>query len=119
MSADTDEILTHIDSGVGFLTLNRPKAINSLTQTFTRGVVSAERVFKILDTLEETHLTDGRRPPALRGHIRFENVAFSYGEDVPAVSDLTLEAMPGQTIALVGATGAGKSTVLNLLTRFY
>jgi len=93
--------------------------INSLTQTFTRGVVSAERVFKILDTLEESHLTDGRRPPALCGHIRFENVSFSYGDEVPAVNDLNLEAMPGQTVALVGSTGAGKSTVLNLLTRFY
>ena len=93
--------------------------INTLAQTFTRGVVSAERVFKILDTLEETHLTEGRRPPALRGHIRFEQVSFAYGDEAPAVNDLTLEAMPGQTLALVGATGAGKSTVLNLLTRFY
>ena len=93
--------------------------INSLAETFTRGVVSAERVFKVLDTLEETHLTEGSRPPALRGHIRFENVSFSYGDEAPAVSHLTLEALPGQTLALVGATGAGKSTVLNLLTRFY
>jgi ATP-binding cassette subfamily B protein/subfamily B ATP-binding cassette protein MsbA len=93
--------------------------INALAETFTRGVVSAERVFKVLDTLEETHLTEGRRPRALRGHIRFENVSFAYGEEAPAVSQLTLEALPGQTLALVGATGAGKSTVLNLLTRFY
>ena len=93
--------------------------INALAQTFTRGVVSAERVFKILDTLDETHLIDGTRPPALHGHIRFEEVSFSYGDEAPAVTNLTLEARPGETIALVGATGAGKSTVLNLLTRFY
>jgi ATP-binding cassette subfamily B protein/subfamily B ATP-binding cassette protein MsbA len=93
--------------------------INALAQTFTRGVVSADRVFKILDTLEETHLIEGIRPPALNGHIRFENVSFSYGDEAPAVTDLTLEARPGETVALVGATGAGKSTVLNLLTRFY
>jgi ATP-binding cassette subfamily B protein/subfamily B ATP-binding cassette protein MsbA len=93
--------------------------INGLAQTFTRGVVSAERVFKVLDTLEETHLIEGTRPPVLHGHIRFENVSFAYGEEAPAVTNLTLEALPGQTIALVGATGAGKSTVLNLLTRFY
>ncbi|MBN8460286.1 MAG: ABC transporter ATP-binding protein [Verrucomicrobia bacterium] len=93
--------------------------INSLAQTFTRGIVSAERVFRILDTLEESHLIEGIRPEAMRGHIRFENVSFSYGEEAPAVSDLTLEAKPGETVALVGATGAGKSTVLNLLTRFY
>ncbi|MEO0017898.1 MAG: hypothetical protein RLZZ522_1181 [Verrucomicrobiota bacterium] len=93
--------------------------INGLAQTFTRGVVSAERVFKILDTLEETHLIEGTRPPILKGHIRFENVSFSYGDEAPAVTNLTLEARPGETVALVGATGAGKSTVLNLLTRFY
>jgi ATP-binding cassette subfamily B protein/subfamily B ATP-binding cassette protein MsbA len=93
--------------------------INGLAQTFTRGVVSAERVFKVLDTLEETHLIEGTRPPVLHGHIRFENVSFAYGDEAPAVTNLTLEALPGQTIALVGATGAGKSTVLNLLTRFY
>ena len=93
--------------------------INGLAQTFTRGVVSAERVFKILDTLEETHLIEGTRPLVLRGHIRFENVSFSYGDEAPAVTNLTLEARPGETVALVGATGAGKSTVLNLLTRFY
>jgi ATP-binding cassette subfamily B protein/subfamily B ATP-binding cassette protein MsbA len=93
--------------------------INALAQTFTRGVVSAERVFKILDTLEESHLIEGRRPEAMRGHIRFENVSFAYGDEAPAVTGLTLEALPGQTVALVGATGAGKSTVLNLLTRFY
>lgn len=93
--------------------------INALAQTFTRGVVSAERVFAILDTLEETHLTEGVRPAEMRGHVRFESVSFAYGDEAPAVVGLDLEALPGQTVALVGATGAGKSTVLNLLTRFY
>ncbi len=93
--------------------------INPLAQTFTRGVVSAKRVFAILDTPDETNLTDGARPETLTGHIRFENVTFAYEDEAPAVSDLTFEAKPGETIALVGPTGAGKSTVLNLLTRFY
>jgi ATP-binding cassette subfamily B protein/subfamily B ATP-binding cassette protein MsbA len=93
--------------------------INPLAQTFTRGVVSAKRVFAILDTPDETNLTDGARPETLTGHIRFENVTFAYDDEAPAVSDLTFEAKPGETIALVGPTGAGKSTVLNLLTRFY
>ena len=93
--------------------------INTLAQTFTRGIVSAERVFKIIDTPDESNLTEGVRPAMMRGHVKFEEVTFAYSEDAPTISRLSLEALPGQTIALVGATGAGKSTVLNLLTRFY
>jgi ATP-binding cassette subfamily B protein len=93
--------------------------INTLAQTFTRGIVSAERVFKIIDTPDESHLTEGERPTRMLGHVCFENVDFSYSDEAPTISGLTLEALPGQTIALVGATGAGKSTILNLLTRFY
>ncbi len=51
--------------------------------------------------------------------MKFEHVSFHYEEDAPAVSDLSFEAMPGETVALVGTTGSGKSTTLNLLTRFY
>lgn len=93
--------------------------INTLASTFTRGIVSAERVFTIIDTPDETHLTEGIRPETMAGRVTFENVSFSYAESAPTISELTLEALPGETIALVGATGAGKSTVLNLLTRFY
>ena len=93
--------------------------INPLSQTFTRGIVAAKRVFRILDTPDESHITEGLRPETLRGEVRFENVSFHYDENAPAVSDLSFVAMPGETVALVGATGAGKSTVLNLLTRFY
>ncbi len=93
--------------------------VNNLAQTFTRGIVAAKRVFAIIDTPNESHLTEGLRPEQFRGAVRFENVGFSYSDESPAVSGLQLEAMPGQTIALVGPTGAGKSTVLNLLTRFY
>lgn len=93
--------------------------INSLAQTFTKGVVSSKRVFAILDTPDESHLTEGMRPAEMKGHVKFEDVSFIYADEAPAVSNLTLEAKPGETIALVGATGAGKSTALNLLTRFY
>ncbi|HEX7260429.1 MAG TPA: ATP-binding cassette domain-containing protein, partial [Luteolibacter sp.] len=68
---------------------------------------------------DESHLTEGERPTRMLGHVCFENVDFSYSAEAPTISSLSLEALPGQTIALVGATGAGKSTILNLLTRFY
>ncbi len=93
--------------------------INPLSQTFTRGIVAAKRVFAIIDTPDESHITAGLRPEHLGGHVRFENVSFDYADDSPAIRELSFEAKPGETIALVGATGAGKSTVLNLLTRFY
>jgi ATP-binding cassette subfamily B protein/subfamily B ATP-binding cassette protein MsbA len=93
--------------------------INALAQTFTRGSVSAKRIFAIIDTPDESHLTEGERPEGFSGHVRFENVSFTYAGESPVINELSLEALPGQTIALVGATGAGKSTVLNLLTRFY
>jgi hypothetical protein len=69
----------------------------------------------------KTSRTPPRRaslPAPLRAHVRFERVSFAYG-DQPTLHDVDLEARPGQTIALVGSTGAGKSTVLSLLTRFY
>ncbi|MES2997548.1 MAG: ABC transporter ATP-binding protein [Verrucomicrobiota bacterium] len=93
--------------------------VNQLAQTFTRGMVSAKRVFDILDTCEESHLIEGERPDTVRGRVVFEDVSFIYDGESPAVSGLNIEAKPGETIALVGATGAGKSTVLNLITRFY
>jgi ATP-binding cassette subfamily B protein/subfamily B ATP-binding cassette protein MsbA len=93
--------------------------INNLTQIYLGGKVAAKRVFDILDLPDESHLTAGERPDEFHGHVVFENVGFHYDPDSPAVSDISLEALPGQTVALVGATGAGKSTILNLLTRFY
>ncbi len=93
--------------------------INPLSQTFTRGLVSAKRVFAIIDAPDETHLTEGLRPQTLAGRIDFQDVSFSYSDEVPALRKVDLTALPGQTLALVGATGSGKSTLLNLLSRFY
>lgn len=93
--------------------------INPLSQIFTRGLVSAKRIFAIIDTPDESHLTEGRRPENFTGKIEFRDVSFSYGEEAPALRNVSLTALPGQTLALVGATGSGKSTVLNLLSRFY
>lgn len=93
--------------------------INPLSQTFTKGLVSAKRVFAIIDTPDETHLTEGKRPGNFTGRIEFRDVTFSYNAETAALSEIDLTALPGQTIALVGSTGSGKSTVLNLLSRFY
>lgn len=82
---------------------------------------SAERIFAILDT--PPGVTTPAAPHALavpfRGHVRFENVSFAYDARAPVLSDLSFEIPPGATVALVGATGAGKSTIVNLLLRFY
>jgi len=76
-------------------------------------------VFQILDAEEEPNARHGKSlPKHLRGAVRFENVCFTYQEQ-PTLHGVTLEAQPGQTIALVGSTGAGKTTVLALLARFY
>jgi ATP-binding cassette subfamily B protein len=93
--------------------------INPLSQTFTKGLVSAKRVFAIIDTPDETHLTEGKRPGSFTGKIEFSDVSFSYNDGAPALRHVNLTALPGQTLALVGATGSGKSTILNLLSRFY
>lgn len=93
--------------------------INALTQLYVGGKVAAKRVFNILDLPDEVNLTEGLRPPIFKGRVEFQNAGFSYDPDSPAVEGVTLVAEPGMTVALVGPTGAGKSTVLNLLTRFY
>jgi ATP-binding cassette subfamily B protein len=93
--------------------------INNLTQLYLGGKVAAKRVFDILDLPDEANLTEGERPAEFKGRVVFDNAGFSYDPDSPAVQGISLVAEPGMTVALVGPTGAGKSTVLNLLTRFY
>ncbi len=93
--------------------------LNSLNQMLLSGRAAADRVFEILDSEDEPNAVSGAAlPETIRGHVRFERVSFSY-QDQPTLHGVTLDAPPGQTIALVGSTGAGKTTVLSLLARFY
>ncbi len=82
---------------------------------------SAERIFLILDTVPQVEPPAAPRalPQPFRGHVRFENVSFAYDPRVPVLAELSFEIPPGATVALVGATGAGKSTIVNLLLRSY
>ena len=79
---------------------------------------AADRVFEILDEPAEVDIRE-REPFNPVGRIEYRDVSFSYAEGQPVLRDVTFVAEPGQTIALVGATGAGKSTLVNLLLRFY
>ena len=94
--------------------------IGSLINMLQSGVASAERVFELLDAPEQE--PDPAEPatlPRVRGRVAFEHVDFSYTPDVPLIRDLSFVAEPGQTVAIVGPTGAGKTTLVNLLMRFY
>ena len=94
--------------------------LHQLNQMLQSGRAAGERVFEILDAVDEPGLDDGiHLSQPCRGHVRYVDVGFAYGEAVATLSAVNLEAKPGQTVALVGPTGAGKSTVINLLTRFY
>ena len=84
------------------------------------GIASAERVFELLDIEEQTpDDANAISVPEPVGRVAFERVDFSYSADKPLITDLSLVAEPGQTIAIVGPTGAGKTTLVNLLMRFY
>lgn len=85
-----------------------------------RSIASAERVFSLLDTQPEiVDKPEAREVETLNGGIRFENVTFGYGEDKPVLENFSLSVAPGETIALVGPTGGGKTTLVNLVCRFY
>ena len=94
--------------------------VASMTNLLQSGVASAERVFELLDAPEESpDPVGGRRCSRGPGEVEFENVDFSYVEDRPLIRDLSLVAQPGHTVAIVGPTGAGKTTLVNLVMRFY
>ncbi len=94
--------------------------VASMANLVQSGVASAERVFELLDAPEqEPDDPDGPRPEEVRGKVEFTGVTFRYEEDTPLIEDLSLSVEPGQTVAIVGPTGAGKTTLVNLIMRFY
>lgn len=111
---------------VAFLNYSKQfqRPLNDLANQFNllqSAIAGAERVFETLDA--ESEYEDEAAEPiktdGMRGEVKFDHVSFRYKPDVPILRDVSLAAKPGQTIALVGPTGAGKTTVINLLTRFY
>jgi ATP-binding cassette subfamily B multidrug efflux pump len=93
--------------------------VASMTNLLQSGVASAERLFELLDAEEEP--VEQAEPLAVggRGEVVFEDVSFRYDEEQPLIEDLSLVARPGHTVAIVGPTGAGKTTLVNLVMRFY
>ncbi len=94
--------------------------VASMANLMQSGVASAERVFEVLDEPEQR--PEAPSPvllPEPRGRVAFEDVSFSYSPEVPLIEDLDLVVEPGQTVAIVGPTGAGKTTLVNLVMRFY
>jgi len=93
--------------------------LHQLNQLMQAGRAAGERVFEILDERIEPGWIESKPSARVAGDIRYEEVSFSYADGLPALDHVSFHAPPGATIALVGATGAGKSTLVNLLVRFY
>lgn len=96
------------------------RRIANLNISVQQGLAAAERVFHIVDYRRMIGEAPDATPLAVTyGHVRLDNVSFSYGDDIPTLVDVTMDAPAGKVVALVGPSGAGKSTVLNLIPRFY
>lgn len=96
------------------------RMLGRMVPFIAQAIASGERIFEILDVVSDVkEAPDAIQLPVVKGHVRFDNVSFSYFGRRKVLVDITLEAKPGQIIALLGTTGSGKSTVTNLIPRFY
>ncbi len=111
-------IAAFISYGRAFV--NPLQQLANIYNAIQAALAGAERVFEVIDTAPEVDDAPDSVPlEKVQGHVTFKNVKFSYSPDKPIIKDMTLEAKPGEIVALVGPTGAGKTTLVNLLTRFY
>jgi ABC-type multidrug transport system fused ATPase/permease subunit len=94
--------------------------LSQVYNTWQSATVSIERIFELLDTEPEVKdMPNAYELPPIKGHVVFDKVTFGYYPEHPVLHEIDIEAAPGQTVALVGPTGAGKSSTINLLSRFY
>ncbi len=94
--------------------------LGSMANLLQSGVASAERVFELLDAADQSSdVAEPQSPDDFHGRLVFEDVSFSYNPETPLIEGLSLAAEPGKTVAIVGPTGAGKTTLVNLIMRFY
>ena len=92
----------------------------SLNNIVQQAMAAVDRIFEVLDTKgEEKRVRYGSKLERIKGHIILDDVSYSYGNDIPALEHICLEAVPGEVVALVGSSGCGKSTLISLLLRFY
>jgi ATP-binding cassette subfamily B protein len=110
-------IATFITYGQNYI--NPLRQLSNMYNAIQAALAGAERVFEIIDTPSEVDDAPETALPATHGEVRFEHVRFGYDPEQLIIKDMTLEAKAGETVALVGPTGAGKTTIINLLTRFY
>lgn len=121
IGADRVSIGTLISFGMYLTMFWSPIAnLSNFYNQLITNIAGAERIFEILDTKAEiTDETDAKTLPPVRGDVDFEHVSFSYDKNTKVLSDLSFHINAGETIALVGPTGAGKTTIINLISRFY
>jgi ATP-binding cassette subfamily B protein len=110
-------IATFINYGQNFV--NPLRQLSNLYNTIQAALAGAERAFETLDQPPEVDDAANGGTTSMRGHVRFDHVRFGYRRDAVTIHDMSLDAAAGDMIALVGPTGAGKTTIVNLLTRFY